>query len=400
MSYFSQIAIKAADSPTIDAFNRIRVSNPVTIFNSKQLHTSAPEIWGEATTGTGTTSTHDPDTATTELGVAATTAGSLTRQTFRRFNYQPGKSQFILMTGNVRGLVANVTKRIGMFNAQNGVFFEFDDVASVVVRSYATGSAVDTAVAQSSWNVDKMDGTGPSGITLDWTKTQIFTFDYEWLGVGRVRFGVVIDGLVHYVHYANHANNETVVYMSTPNLPLTYSISNDGTGAVTTLDHICSTVLTEGGADPTGDLESHERTGVSVATGDINAIILLRLNSAHLDDVVGILDFSVVGTATNDILLTQLILNPTVAGTALTWNTTMHESVDVAEGITGDNTVTGGKVLLSNVGTGRSTIGGRTPDPTVTLGVDQSDVSDVLALVVTSANAATIWTALNWTVLS
>ena len=215
------LAIKMADSPSIDAFDRVRVSNPQTIFNSKQLWDKAPEIYDEDTTGAGTTSAHTANNSCVNMAVSATTAGSITRQTFRQFNYQPGKSQLIFLTANMNGIVDGVTKQVGQFNTNNGLFFELSGSSAYVgIRTYTSGSVVDTKIAQASWNVDPMDGTGPSGVTIDWSKVQIFVMDFEWLGVGRVRFGLVNNGIVYYVHYYSGANNDTKVYMTTPNLPV------------------------------------------------------------------------------------------------------------------------------------------------------------------------------------
>ena len=143
---------------------------------------------------------------------------------------------------------ANSHQRIGLFDDQNGVFFDqVDGVLGVTIRSYTTGTAVDTHITEASWNIDKMDGTGVSGVTIDTTKTNIFIIDLQWLGVGRVRFGFDIDGMIFWCHEVNNANTRNVVYMSTPRLPIRYEVEN--TGASSALDdfrQICSTAIAEG----------------------------------------------------------------------------------------------------------------------------------------------------------
>lgn len=163
------------------------------------------------------------------MSVGATTAGVRARQTRMRFNYQPGKGQEVILTGVFGAGQAGITKRIGYFDTNNGLFFQLSGTTlSVVRRTSTSGSPVDNVVTQANWNIDKLDGTGASGVTLDLTKTQIMIIEFEWLGVGRVRYGFDIDGKIIFVHQLFNANNLTEVYISTPNLPVKYEIANDG----------------------------------------------------------------------------------------------------------------------------------------------------------------------------
>jgi hypothetical protein len=82
---------------------------------------------------------------------------------------------------------------------------------------------IDTRIAQSDFNIDKLDGTGPSGYTVDLTKMQMFYIDYSWYGAGFVRWGMrTADGDVTYAHKLpnNNVNNEA--YMRSGNLPGRY----------------------------------------------------------------------------------------------------------------------------------------------------------------------------------
>lgn len=208
----------------------------------------------------------------------------------------------ILLTGVIGIGSSGITQEIGQFNDDNGLFFRIDDgIAYVVRRTKTSGSVVDNSVAQSSWNIDAMDGTGNSGITIDFDKTQIFIIDYEWLGVGRVRMGFVIGGSIYYCHEFLNSNVLTVVYMSTPNLPLRYSIENDGTGAASTLDHICSTVISEGGQQDTGMLR-HQDTGAisGLLTSGIYALLGIRLKSTHIGSAINMVRSSIAASSTND----------------------------------------------------------------------------------------------------
>lgn len=335
-------AIKAADSPSIDAFGRWRVSEPVTIFDSKQVFDNLPLLYDDQeVSGSGTGSTHNPNHAATEMTVSATTAGRRVRQTFMRFNYQPGKSQLIFCTGTLGSGGTGITAAMGYYDDDNGLFVKSEDgVAYFVKRTSYSGSAVDTAVAQADWNIDTFDGNGASGITLDPTKSQILVIDFEWLGVGRVRMGWVVDGKIYYCHEFLHSNRQAGVYMSTPNLPIRYELENDGTGGAATLQHICASVMSEGGIQNNGYLR-HQDTGPvsSLLAGTAYAIMGGRLKSTHLGASVLVENISLIGSA-NDQCHWELRVGGTVAGT-FTFSDVANSAVQVATG-SNSNTITGG----------------------------------------------------------
>lgn len=333
-------------APTFDAFGRLRVSDPETLFDSKQIFDNQPLFWDEATTGSGTSSTYSQAAARTRIAVSASTAGSVIRQTFMRFNYQPGKSQLIFMTGKLAGGDSGITAAMGLFDDDNGIFVGSEDgVLQVVRRTSTSGSAVDNAVAQADWNVDPMDGTGPSGYTLDPSNTQIFWIDLEWLGVGRVRCGWVIDGKIIPCHQFLNTNNLDVVYMSTPNLPLRYFIENDGTGPAAHVDHICATVISEGGNQNIGTLRYKSTAGTHIDANTANTIygiIGIRLKTSALGSTIKLVEKSVLAT-TNDAFEWMIILNPTVAGTP-SWSDETNSTVQTSVA-DNTNTVTGGTII-------------------------------------------------------
>jgi len=338
-----------ADGPNLDAFSRLRISNPETLFDSKQLYDNAPLIWDDSeVSGTSTTSVHNVNTASTVISVGGATAGKRVRQTFMRFNYQPGKSQLVLMTGTLDlvGGGAGINRSFGLFDDNNGIFLKDDEgVYKMVIRSSTSGSPVDNEVAQSSWNLDTMDGTGSSGITLDFTKSLILFIDFEWLGVGRVRTGFIIGGKPIYVHEFLHSNLQEGVYMSTPNLPLRYEIENTGAGVASGLRHICASVISEGGSQDLGIIRtvSNGSTFVNAnVVGTLYALVGIRLKSTHIGSVVKQLTESVLA-ATPDNLEWHLIKNPTVAGT-FTYTGLANSAIEFATGDT-TNTVSGGTIL-------------------------------------------------------
>ena len=356
MSYFNTVRVTVnTDNASGGAFARLRVANPETVFDSKQVWDNQPLFWDDQeTSGSGTGSTWNANQASTSMTVSATTAGKRTRQTFQSFNYQPGKSQLVFMTGVLGGGGSGISARMGMGNDDNGIFLEsIDGVVYLTIRTYTSGSAVNNRVAQADWNQDTLDGDGPSGITLDPTKSQILVFDFEWLGVGRVRAGIVVDGAVYYAHYFNHANVLDKVYMSTPNLPLRYEIENDGTGGAATLTHICSTVMSEGGSQDLGFTRSASTNGAAVTCSTENilyAIMGIRLKEAYIGSVVKLLSANIQLQTASETGEWRLLLNPTVAGSFdAAYADKANSAVQIALGATA-NTVTNGTEMGSGFG--------------------------------------------------
>lgn len=344
-----------------DAFGRLRVSPPHTLFDGKQIHDNLPLFWDDAeVSGGGTGSSFSANRASTTLSVGDTTAGRRLRQTYMRFNYEPGKSLLVMLTGVISqsGGGTGITGGMGYGDDNNGFFFYYDEgTFKLIRRSSVTGTPVDTEVSQGSFNGDNLDGTGSSRFTLDPTKAQIGWIDMEWLGVGSVRMGFVIDGNFVTCHTFHHANASVSVYMSTPNLPLRYWIENDGTGTASTLEHICTTVISEGGSDNSGVLLSASTTdGASLAASTANTLYAslgIRLKSAYAGANVRPLKVSMVNTSSQDFEW-KLLFNPTVAGT-FTYADVTNAAVEWAYGATA-NTVTGGSLIASGfVKSGNST---------------------------------------------
>ena len=358
VNHDGSISIAVADGTNMDAFGRVRVSNPTTLFDSKQIHND-PDLASsvenqplfydnQQVSGTNTTTEYDVNKAHTTLAVAANTAGRRIRQSKMRFNYQPGKSQLTLMTFTFSSSPTNgILRKEGQFDDQNGLYFcDNGETYGLVRRTYTSGEAVDNRIAQSDWNLDPMDGTGPSGITLDFTKTQILVMDYEWLGVGRVRMGWNVDGVTYVAHQFLNANNLDVVYMSNPNLPLRSEIENTGEGPAASMTQICSTVISEGGSEDTGTIRSASTNGTHVDANTENtiyAVIGIRQKQNYISNTIKLIDFSLQEQAGSKQLEWMLLLNPTIEGT-FAYVGESHSAIEVARGATA-NTVTGGTRL-------------------------------------------------------
>lgn len=292
-------------SPAYDAFGRLRVSNPLTIFDSKNIM-SKNNLFDEALTGSGTVS-YSANKSTVNLNVTTASGDKVIRQSKRVMSYQPGKSLLNLNTFVMNTQEENLSQRVGMFDANNGIFFE--DTGAIyrfVRRTYVTGSPADTYANQGSWNGDNLDGTGPSGYDLNFDKATIMFMDYEWLGMGAVRCGFVVDGKFIVAHTFYNANSLDTVYMQTLNLPIRYEIETTGTitGAAV-LQQVCSTVLIEGGYAPEGIRKmigtSQINVGVNLTTANTYYnIATIRIKSGRPYAVIVPSGLDVLNISNND----------------------------------------------------------------------------------------------------
>jgi hypothetical protein len=274
----------------VDAFGRARVSMPLTIFDSSHRF-SDNGLWATSNTAT-TTYAFSTNEGVINLNVDTTANAEIIRETLKVFSYQPGKSLLNLNTFVFSPAKTNLRQRVGYFGANNGMYIELDGTTlSFVERTYITGSLVENKVSQANWNMDKLDGTGPSLKTLDITKAQIMWMDIEWLGVGTVRMGFIIDGQIIHCHSFHHANLTGTTYITTASLPLRYEIKNTGTtSGSSTLKQICSTVISEGGYELRGRqnaIGTLITAPKALATaGTFYPIVSLRLKSTSLNAIV------------------------------------------------------------------------------------------------------------------
>jgi hypothetical protein len=341
--------ISFANTPNIDAFGRLRVSEPFTLFDSSHRFDDNG-LWSTST-ATGGAATFNAAQGLMDLDVTAASGSEVIRETTKVFSYQPGKSLLVLSTFVMSPAKTNLRQRVGYYGTNNGHYLELDNTTTVnfVERSFVTGAVVNTPVAQASWNVDPMDGSGPSGITIDFTKAQILFMDLEWLGIGTVRIGFIINGNFYVCHKFHHANLITSTYITTASLPLRYEITNTGaTSSASELKQICSTVLSEGGYQLNG---LQQAVGIPVTTprnlavaGTFYPMVSIRLKTSpdRLDAIVICTAISVVAT-TSGHYNWQVIASGTTTGGS--WIASPGGS-SVDYNITGTS-FTGGRILAS-----------------------------------------------------
>lgn len=376
-----------------DAFGRLRVSAPYTLFESKQIFDNQSISWDTQLTSGGT-SVHSANRASSLLSVTSTIGSKVIRQTKNRFTYQNGKSLLIFTTFAMSSNVAGVTKKIGYFDNNNGIYLKNDGTTtSLIVRSNVTGSPIEDEKIQSDWNIDKMDGYGVSGVDLDITKAQIFLIDIEWLGVGTVRCGFVIDGEIYYVHKFHHSNIIDSVYMSTPNLPMRYEIENISSGTGSSLEQICSSVLSEGGYDNAGLTYAIDR-GISPLTNvdnnNLYPVLSIRLKSGYFGTQIIPEFIDVFCSSSNANFRWALILNPTINGIdSASWQTVLNSSIEYDVSRTSTNYLTGGTIIASGYGSQKTTTLGSIIQGRLALGSTIAGVADQLILAVTKFGGGT-----------
>jgi hypothetical protein len=297
-------------SGSTDAFGRLRVSEPYTLFDSRARYYDHSDF--SNVNATGGTVVYDANSSTYQLNVTASSGSSVVRETKRVFPYQPGKSLLVLTTFCMNTPKTNLRQRVGYFTTNNGIYFENDGAYNyLVIRSYSSGALVEDRVRQDAWD------NSFAGLSVD--RTQIFWTDIEWLGVGSVRCGFVVNGayvLCHTFHHANVAGN-TTTYMTTATLPVRYEITNTaGTTGASMMRQICSTVISEGGYNAFTYSESAGR-GTSVLrlanAGTYYPLVSIRLASTRLDAIVLPRQVDVLSPTVN-YYRWRLVLNPTLTG--------------------------------------------------------------------------------------
>lgn len=275
-----------------DAFGKLRVSEPQTLLDLKHVYDKQALLEDEIT-ATGASSTHLPNEATVRMDVTTAQGSRIVRQSKRYVNYQPGKSHLVMVTGVLHTAVnTGITARMGYFDNHadksvdsggNGFFLEYSGGAYYLVRrSYVSGSQVDTKVARADWH-DPFDGTGPSGVTLDFTKAQILAIDLEWLGVGGVRVWFIVGRVPYLAHTFDHTNLLTTTYMTRASLPIRYELEQTAAagGVAASMKQICATVISEGGYVRNGMVPAYTPGTITLANTNETHAFSLSLKTGY-----------------------------------------------------------------------------------------------------------------------
>lgn len=377
--------VDIANFPTTakDAFGRLKVSSPVALFDNASEYGNNTYFWESLVSGGSITAI--PNQNAIRLSTGGTTSGNYAiRQTKQYIRYQPGRSLNVEQSFTMGAAQTNAIARIGYFDDRNGIFLERNgSTINIVRRTYVSGAAVDNSIAQALWNGDKLNGTGTSGFTLDLTKTNIFFVQLQYLGVGRVQVGFVINGEPIVAHEFFNANNLPTVYMSTGSLPIRSEVRNTGVGSGTlTMDTICTSVSTGGtGVERIRYSRSNGSTGISTTT---TLVPLISIRAATLmggttgggavTNRAQIFPKEVSVAAVSQIHEYQIVLNGSLTGASWQNNGTLS----IADYDISASAISGGTVLSSGYVAASSSVRGST---------DFNQLEAILPLVYASLNS-------------
>ncbi len=349
--YGNQVGPANPTGVAVDAFGRARMSTPLTLFDSSHRFKDNG-LWNTANTSGNSSFAFSSTEGLVNLNVTTAANAEVVRETTKVFSYQPGKSLQVLTTFVMDTGKTNLRQRVGYYGAENGIFLELSgNTLSFVERSNTTGTITETRVNQADWNVDTLLGdvaSSPSKITLDISKAQILFIDVEWLGLGTVRVGFVINGQLIHCHSFHHANQITSTYMTTASLPLRQEIKNLGvTASNSTFKQVCSTVISEGGYELRG---TQQGIGTLITApkalataGTYYPVVSIRLKSTALDAIVIMTALSILGRGNGVDFNWQVI----VGGTVTTGGWTSAAADSAVEYTTSGTAITGGRVLAS-----------------------------------------------------
>jgi hypothetical protein len=345
------LADQITPSGTItDAFGRLRTSSPLTLFDSSHRFTDNG-LWSTEVAGSGT-ATFNANQGLIDCSVTALSGSSVKRETTKVFSYQPGKSLLVLNTFVMASAKAGLIQRVGYYGVDNGIYLELDGTTlNIVKRTIVNGSLQNIKIPQSQWNGDKLlNETGSSGLTLDISKAQILWMDFEWLGVGSVRVGFVINGKFVVCHTFHHANIIASTYITTASLPVRYEIENtSNTGSTSTLKQICSTVISEGGYQLYGAQQSIGTAidapyNLITAAGTDYPVLTIRLKSTKLDAVVILTALSILPVSTANYKWKVVAGGATTGGSGSWQPASADSSVEYKMDA---SAITGGRILAS-----------------------------------------------------
>ena len=394
----------------LDAFGRLRISSPMTLFDSSHRYRDN-NLWNSLT-AVGGTHSFNQNQGLIQMAVNSLSGSSVIRETTKVFSYQPGKSLLVMNTFVMASSANNLRQRVGYFGQDNGIYLQLDDSnLSFVERTLVNGSpSSETTVLKSAWNGDKLDGTGPSGLTLDITKAQILWMDIEWLGLGTVRVGFVINGQFIICHSFHHANILDSTYITTASLPLRYEITNKAaTSGSKTFKQVCSTVISEGGYELRG-LQQAVSTPIlspkSLATaGVLYPVISIRLKASpnRLDAIAILTALSLMGTGTG-IYSWRVVASATTSGGGAWVDAGIDSCIEYK--LDGTST-TGGRILASgffNSSTQSSTVVDILKEALFKFQLERNGLTGTpyeLSLIVTaSTNTELVYASLDWEEIS
>lgn len=385
---FNRSLRQREDEPLLDPAGRLRVSNPRTIFNGNLTLGKSPYIWDEVIGGAATSTVVSEEVA---VDMEVINNGDyVIRQTMERYNYQAGKAQKVELTGKW-DTAAGAIFRAGLFCSgyvdpylpEDGVYFASEN--GVMYCVICKGGVEHTKVPQSAWNQNTMDGTGDGKINIDSTKMQFFFIEYEWLGVGPVKWGFHVDGIPVYCHIEYHANVRDSIYMRNSTQPVRYELRSTGGNATARAQ--CNAVSQDGGEENFGIVGAADTDGtaLSIAVGASRMVVAARINPDTPNHQAQMVGQYLYNSTVNTAFQWRLCWNP-MFGVQPAWNTVPFSAIDVALGVDTDIPVTDFGFVMESGYDAQKFAGAASKETssTLSLGTRIDGTPNVIALVATS----------------
>jgi hypothetical protein len=351
MSFIYNNAVKYSDSPNLDAFGRLRTAAVTNLLDIKHVYDKNPLQVNEVTAGTAT-SVFNQEYARVRMSTSSNN-DLVIRQSKTHPIYQPGKSQLFEGSFSNFQLETNVIKRVGCFTTTtastynsvfDGFFLESNGTSNTIsFQIWRSGTTIFSS-STTTWDTNEFNP-----INLNWSNTQLMTVDYQWLGVGRLRFGLALSGQTFYFTEHNCSNNESLVYMSSPNQPIRYEIRQVGSGSGS-FDMICSQVSTEGALNGLYSTVGviHSSTATLNTSGTKYPYIGYRLKPLYKGVTSQYSSLSILNTSNDNYLMT-IEYNPTLSATP-TWTDIPNSPFQYSLGVGATTITSSGHIMSSLIG--------------------------------------------------
>jgi hypothetical protein len=308
--------------PQFSNNNRLKVAPFQTVFFNTFQYGKETDVWDESVVGVGATATYNANSSNVVMQVGSAVGSKVIRQTKNVMRYIPGRAATLAFAIRLDTPQVGIRRRFGLFDENNGAYFEDDGgTYSYVIRSNTTGIVTETRVTRDNWNGEKFDGNGYTGVTADATKQQMISINYEWYGAGLLEFAWLMKNETIPSHTFDNSNTNDFVWCSTPFLPIRVEIENvTGVAGTHYIYQGSNSLIQEGEPEKLGILESvaNPITGTTLALANtFYPVVSLRLKP---DSLAAVALLRSLQTATNDNtnVYWRLIENPTLTGASWT----------------------------------------------------------------------------------
>lgn len=325
------------------AFNEVLTAELTPVVNMQMPYNVNADLMTTTLTGSGEV-THTNNLA--RVNTTAVINSSAKIETKQALQYKAGTGALIRMAGIFTTGVVGSEQIFGPQNVNDALAFGYDGVDFGILHRNAT---VDTWIPQSTWNIDKFDGTGKSGVLLDPTTGNVYQIRYQWLGFGMLSFFIENGntGLFTLVHQIAYANLNTALSLSNPTLPLAASVENTTNDTAISIQMSSMAAYIEGEINTANSVINSTSNSKSIGTTETN-VFTIRNKVTYQSITNAVRVKPVLVTVQNDANVQgefRVLLNTTLGGTPAFADISTNTSV--VEVDTAGTTITGGKEILA-----------------------------------------------------